>query len=40
MIVSFLQLRSEAWVGNYDLEEEEYLGDEDVEFMIEAVFTG
>ena len=40
LLVSLLQLRSEAWVVNFDEEEEEYLGEEDIEFMIEAVCTG
>ena len=40
LLASLLQLRSEAWVVNFDIEEEELLGEDDVEFMIEAVCTG
>ena len=40
LLVSLLQLRSEAWEVNFDIEEEEYLGEEDIEFMIKAVCTG
>ena len=40
LLASLLQLRSDAWVVNYDIEDEDYLGEEEIEFMIEAVCTG
>ena len=40
LITSLLQLRSEAWIVNFDPEEEEVLGNAEIELMIEEVCTG
>lgn len=40
LLASLLQLRSEAWIDNFDIEKEEFLWEDDIELMIEAVCTG
>ena len=40
LLASLLQLRSEEWIVNFDIEEEELLVEDDIEFMIKAVCTG
>ena len=40
LLASLLQLRSEEWIVNFDIEEEELLGEDDIEFMIEVVCIG
>ena len=40
LITSLLELRSDAWVVNFDLEEEDCLEDPEINFMLEAVCTG
>ena len=37
LLASLLQLRSEAWIDNFDIEKEKLLGEDDIKFMIEAV---
>ena len=40
LLASLLQLRSEAWIDNFDIEKEKRLGEDDIKFMIEAVCMG
>ena len=40
LLSSLLQLRSDAWVVNFDPEQDEVLGDADIQFMIESICTG
>ena len=40
LISSLLQLRSEAWIVNFDPEDDEVLGSAEIELMIEEVCTG
>ena len=40
LLTSLLQLRSDSWVVNFDLEEEECLEDDDIGLMIDAVCIG
>ena len=40
LVSSLLLLRSDDWVVNFDLDEEECLGNEDIKFIYEALCTG
>jgi hypothetical protein len=40
LLSSLLELRSDAWEVNFDVEADECLEDEEINFMIEAVCTG
>ena len=40
LLSSLLELRSDAWEVNFDVEADEFLEDEEINFMIEVVCTG
>ena len=41
LLLSLIQLKNDKWVVNFDMEEEmEVLGQDEIDFMIEAVCTG
>ena len=40
LLSSVVELRSDAWEANFDVEADECLEDEEINFMIEAVCTG